>query len=310
MSHDHHHHFAASDRRRLTAVLGLTLVVLVVEAVGGLLTGSLALVADAGHMLTDAAGLGLALFAMKMAQRPPTPERTYGYHRAEILAALLNAMVLVAVSAGILVEAWDRFRDPLPVASGPMLVIAVVGLLANLVGVALLHRGAGRSLNLKGAYFEVLSDLMASAGVIAAAGVISLTGWIWLDPAISVGISLFILPRTWYLVREALGILLEGTPDHIDLAEVEEALVAVPGVSRVHDLHVWTLTSHRHVLTAHAVLDPGSSDTEALTAIHALADERFGIDHVTVQIERAACPAGSACAALADSIRQASPTHS
>ena len=298
MNHSHHDHHASSDRGRLTIVLGLTSVVLVVEAIGGFLTGSLALVADAGHMLTDVAGLGLALFAMKLAERPPTPERTYGYHRAEILAALLNAMVLVAVSAGILVEAWERFRHPTQVRTGLMLLIAVVGLLANLVGVALLRRGAGRSLNLKGAYFEVLSDLLASVGVIAAAAAIRLTSWAWIDPAVSVGIGLFILPRTWHLVREALGILLEGTPDHIDLGDVEDALLGVPGVSKIHDLHVWTLTSHRHVLTAHAVIDAGSSDTDALAVIHALADERFGIDHVTVQIERAACPAGSACAAL------------
>lgn len=296
MSHAHHH--PTSDRKRLTAVLALTSVVLIVEAAGGFLTGSLALLADAGHMLTDVAALGLALFAMKMAERPPTPERTYGYHRAEILAALVNAMVLVAVAAGILVEAANRFREPRIVATGLMLGVATVGLLANLAGVFLLHRGAGHSLNLKGAYFEVLSDLVASVGVLAAGAAMLLTGWTWLDPAVSVGIALFIVPRAWHLAREALGILLEGTPDHIDLAEVEGALRSAPGIEKIHDLHVWTLTSHRHVLTAHAVLAPGASDTEALEALHLVAEQRFGIDHITVQIERAACPAGSACAAL------------
>ena len=291
MGHDHHHHHHGSERnrRRLAVVLGLASVYLVVEAVGGFLTGSLALLADAGHMLTDVAGIGMALVAMKLALRPPTPERTYGYHRFEILAALANAVVLIGVSAYILVEAWERFRNPPPVATGPMLVIAVGGLLLNLASVAILRKGSSENLNVKGAYYEVLSDLLSSVGVIAAAAVMWATGWYWADPLVSAAIGLFILPRTWALLNETIGVLLEGTPPGIELAEVRRAMEEVAGVSSVHDLHVWTITSGMNVLTAHAVIEDGIPHEPVLDALRQCVTAGFGVGHVTVQVERPHC---------------------
>jgi len=289
MGHDHGHVSRVRDQRRLVVVLALTALVLVVQAVGSLWTGSLALLADAGHMLTDVVGLGLALFAMKVAERPPTAERTYGYHRVEILAALVNGAVLVGIAFFILYEAAERFRDPPEVASGAMLALGVLGLSANLAGVVLLRSSSARSLNLRGAYYEVLSDLLSSLGVIAAALVMWTTGWYYADPIVSAAIGLFILPRTWSLLREAVHVLLEGTPAHIELAAVRRAIEGVPGVDCVHDLHVWTLTSHSHVLTAHAVLVPGASDAEVLGAIRETITARFEIGHVTIQVERQGC---------------------
>ena len=289
MGHDHAHASRDHDQRRLVVVLALTALVLVVEAVGSLWTGSLALLADAGHLLTDVVGLGLALFAMKVAERPPTAERTYGYHRVEILAALVNGAVLVGIAFFILYEAAERFRDPPEVASGAMLALGVLGLSANLAGVVLLRSSSARSLNLRGAYYEVLSDLLSSLGVIAAALVMWTTGWYYADPIVSAAIGLFILPRTWSLLREAVHVLLEGTPAHIELAAVRRAIEGVPGVDCVHDLHVWTLTSHSHVLTAHAVLVPGASDAEVLGAIRETITARFEIGHVTIQVERQGC---------------------
>jgi cobalt-zinc-cadmium efflux system protein len=291
LGHDHAHHARGRDRRRLLAVLVLTALVLLVQAVGGLLTGSLALLADAGHLLTDVVGLGLALFAMKVAERAPTAERTYGYHRVEILAALVNGAVLVGIAFFILYEAAERFSDPPVVASGAMLALGTLGLFANLAGVVLLRTGSKESLNVKGAYFEVLSDLLSSLGVIAAALVMWTTGWYHADPIVSAAIGLFIIPRTWSLLREAVHVLLEGTPAHIELAEVRRAIEGVPGVDCVHDLHVWTLTSHSHVLTAHAVLLAGASDAEVLGAIRETITARFEIGHVTIQVERQGCEA-------------------
>ncbi|HSB61956.1 MAG TPA: cation diffusion facilitator family transporter [Vicinamibacteria bacterium] len=289
MGHDHAHASRGRDQRRLVVVLALTAVVLVVQVVGGLWTGSLALLADAGHLLTDVVGLGLALFAMKVAERPPTAERTYGYHRVEILAALVNGAVLVGIAVFILYEAGERFRNPPEVASGAMLALGVLGLSVNVAGVVLLRSGSARSLNLRGAYYEVLSDLLSSLGVIAAAAVMWTTGWYYADPIVSAAIGVFILPRTWSLMREAVHVLLEGTPAHIELAAVRRAIEGVPGVDCVHDLHVWTLTSHSHVLTAHAVLVPGASDAEVLGAIRETITARFEIGHVTIQVERQGC---------------------
>jgi cobalt-zinc-cadmium efflux system protein len=287
MGHDHHG--SLRNRRRLSVVLGLAALYLVVEAIGGLLTGSLALLADAGHMLTDVAGIGMALVAMKLAERPPTPERTYGYHRFEILAALANAVVLIAVSVFILYEAWSRFRNPPPVASGAMLGIAVGGLAINLASVAILRAGSAENLNVKGAYFEVLSDLLSSAGVIVAAGVMWATGWYWADPLVSAAIGLFILPRTWSLLNEAIGVLLEGTPPGIELGEVRRAMEEVAGVHSVHDLHVWTITSGMNVLTAHAVIEDGIPHEPVLDALRRCVATGFGVGHVTVQVERPHC---------------------
>jgi cobalt-zinc-cadmium efflux system protein len=288
MSHGHHHDHDGS-RRRLGLVLGLTCAFLAVEVVAGILTGSLSLLADAGHMLTDVAGLVLALAAMKFAERRPSPRRTYGYHRVEILAALTNALVLAAVAGYILAEAWERFRSPQPVATVPVLAVAAVGLLVNLAGALLLRRGSRGSLNLRGAYNEVVADALSSVGVIAGAVVITATGWLWVDPLVAVAIALFVLPRTWALVREAVHVLLEGTPPEVDLAALRAAMEGVPGVKAVHDLHVWTLTSGIHALSAHAVLREGAAHGAVLAAVRQQVVDGFPIRHVTVQLEERCC---------------------
>jgi len=290
MSHAHHHgHHHHGSRRRLALVLGLTGAFLAVEVVAGLLTGSLSLLADAGHMLTDVAGLVLALAAMKFAERRPSPRRTYGYHRVEILAALTNALVLAAVAGYILAEAWERFRSPQPVASVPVLAVAAVGLLVNVAGALVLQRGARASLNVRGAYNEVLADALSSVGVIAGAAVITATGWFWVDPLVAVAIALFVVPRTFGLLREAVHVLLEGTPPEVDLAALRAAMEGVPGVKAVHDLHVWTLTSGIHALSAHAVLQEGASHGAVLGALRQRVVDGFPISHVTVQLEERCC---------------------
>lgn len=286
-AHDHHHHadLRSESRQRLTWVLALALGLMVFEAVGGFMTGSLALLADAGHMLTDVAGLALAVVAMKFAERPATPEKTYGYHRVEILAALVNGVVLVGVSLLILAEAFERLREPPTVATGPMIAVAAVALLLNVVCVALLKKGAEDSLNVKGAYLEVLSDMVASAGVILAGVVMWASGWWYADPLVSAGIALFILPRTWGLLKEAVGVLLEGTPSDVNLEAVRAAIGATPGVLSVHDLHVWTLTTRMNALSAHAVLHHGALHRDVLPAVRDRLAHEFRITHVTLQLE-------------------------
>jgi cobalt-zinc-cadmium efflux system protein len=257
--------------------------------VAGLLTGSLALLADAGHMLTDVAGLVLALAAMKFAERPPNPERTYGYHRVEILAALTNGLALLVVAAYILAEAWARFSAPRPIAGLKVLAVAAVGLGVNVTGALLLHTGARSSLNVRGAYNEVLADAVSSVGVIAGASVITATGWYWVDPLVAVGIAFFVLPRTWALLREAVDVLLEGTPREVDMAALRTTLEGVPGVKAVHDLHVWTLTSGVHALSAHAILREGATPGPVLEELRRRVTGGFPISHVTVQLEERCC---------------------
>lgn len=287
MGHGHAPSAAGGNKRGLAIVFGLTAAYLIVEVVGGLMTGSLALLADAGHMLTDVAGLGLALMAIRFAERPATPERTYGYYRVEILAALTNAVVLIGISLYILYEAWERFRNPPEVESGTMLIVAAVGLAINIVGIFILRKGSKESLNMKGAYFEVLSDMLTSVGVIIAGVIMLTTGWYYADPLISAGIGLFILPRTWVLMREAVGIVLEGTPSDVNLTAIREAVGRLPGVSDMHDLHVWTLTSGVNAMSAHVVVVDAAMHGEALSAVHDVITKQFPIAHVTVQIERA-----------------------
>ncbi len=277
----------AASWGRLALTLVLTSVVMLVELAAGFWTGSLALLADAAHMLTDVAGLGLALFAIWIAHRPPTPAKTYGYYRAEILAALLNAVILFLVAGGILVEAWRRWRAPGDVLAGPMAVVAALGLGVNLLSAAALHRGAAESLNVRAAYLEVVSDALSSLAALLAAGVVLATGWTGADPLASALIALFIVPRTWGLLRQAVNVLLEGTPPHLELAKIEAAMCAVPGVRRVHDLHVWTLTSGREAMSAHVVVEDVGQSERLLEALHALLHARFGIDHTTVQLETA-----------------------
>ena len=288
---------AARYQRRLVIVLSLTTAFLIVEAGAGVLTGSLALLADAGHMLTDVLGLGMALLAIRFAQRRATPAKTFGFYRAEILAALVNSVVLFGIAGYILFEAWRRFREPPVVDSGPMLLVAVGGLIVNLLGVKLLHAGAGESLNVQGAFLELLSDLLGSVGVILAAVIILSTGWQVADPVISVVIGLFILPRTWRLLRSALDVLLEGTPNHINLNDVDGALASVPGVASVHDLHVWTITSGFVAMSGHVVAANRPSE-DVLHDLRLILRERFTIEHATIQVEQPDHADDGACCTL------------
>ncbi len=285
MTHAPHGTAAARSRGALRTTLALTVVFLVVEAAAAWITGSLALLADAGHMFADAAGLALALFAIWVATRPPTPEKTYGYYRVEILAALVNAVVLLGVSLGILIEAWQRIVEPRAVDAGPMLAVAALGLLVNLAGAWLLHHGAEDSLNVRAAYLDVLSDAATSAGVIVAAGIVLATGWTLADPLTSAVIAVMIVGRTWHLLMQAVNVLLEGTPAHLELGEIEAAMRDVPGVRRVHDLHVWTLTSGREAMSAHVVVDDVRESDRLLDELHTVLHARFGIDHTTIQLE-------------------------
>lgn len=267
-------------------VFGLTFFYLIVEVIGGLWTGSLALLADAGHMLADVAGVGLALLAIWFAEKPASPERTYGYYRVEILAALTNAVVLIFISLYILYEAYERFRNPPEVHSAGMLAVAAVGLVINIAGVFILRAGSKESLNMKGAYFEVLSDMLTSIGVIIAGIIMLTTGWYYADPLISAGIGLFILPRTWMLLKDAVGVLLEGTPSDVNIASLRDTLSKLEGVAEIHDLHVWSLTSGVNALSVHAVLANGAEHDDVLPRVHDACTHEFKIAHVTAQTER------------------------
>lgn len=278
---------ASKNKKQLKIVLCLTGSYLVVEVIGGLVTGSLALLADAGHMLTDVGGLALALFAITVAERAATPERTYGYYRAEILAALANAVVLIGISFYILYEAYQRLLNPPVIETASMSIVAGVGLLVNLAGIYILHKDSKTSLNMKGAYFEVMSDLLTSIGVMIAGAVMWFTGWYYADPIISAAIGLFILPRTWGLIKEAVGVLLEGTPAGVNIAEIRAFLLSVEGVREVHDLHVWALTSGMHALSAHLVRSKDQPLNSILTTANKTLKEKFSIGHTTLQIEDA-----------------------
>jgi cobalt-zinc-cadmium efflux system protein len=256
-----------------------------VEFAGGILANSLALLADAAHMLTDVAAVALALLALRFASRPATARKTYGYYRFEILAALINGVVLMILCFFILREAWFRFRDPVEVGGAVMLGVALAGLTVNLIMAYLLHRSAGKSLNLRGAYLHVLGDLLASVGTITAAVVVLATGWYPADPVISVVVALLILFSSYKLVKESVDVLLEAVPSHLDLQEIRRAMEAVPGVELVHDLHVWTVTSGFFAMSGHAIVADLERSQEILGRIHQAMHEGFGIRHVTVQIE-------------------------
>jgi cobalt-zinc-cadmium efflux system protein len=285
-------------RGRLWFAFGLLASVMVVEAVAAWWTGSLALLSDAGHLATDVLGIGMALAAIHAAghaRRAGVSHRTFGLYRLEVLAALANAVLLFAVAGFVLVEAVRRFGNPPEVLAGPMLAVAAGGLAANLIAFRLLHAGAHESLNVRGAYLEVLGDLLASVGVLVAAGVILLTGWSYADPILAVAVALFIIPRTWALGRAALRVLVQAAPKHVPVAEVATTLATVPGVRDVHDLHVWTLTSGMDVASAHLTIDRADHLGEVLTGARRVLRDRFGIAHATLQVEPAdsdgCCPA-------------------
>ena len=289
--HSHHGHAAgrAHDRSRLRLVLLVTVAVVVVELVGAWLSHSLALLADAGHMVTDAAAIVVALSASLVATLPATPRRTFGYHRAEILAALLNALVLVVLCGYLVYAAVRRLLDPQPVDGGQMLVFAVIGLVANAASLALLTDRKDTSLNMRGAFLEVLSDTLGSAAAIVAAVVVLVTGFLSADSIASLVIAVLILPRCWQLLRETLGVLLEAAPAGLDVETVRRHLEGAAGVVEVHDLHAWTITSGMPALSAHVtVTDTALADRgvgEILDELSACVASHFGIDHATFQLE-------------------------
>ena len=282
----HHSHGAAGPgspaRQALRRALILTAAFALVELVGGWLAGSLALLSDAGHMFTDAAALGLALFAQWVARRPPSHRATYGYARAEVLAAFINALALLALVVFIAIEAVRRLLEPQPVAGGAVLAIASAGLIANLVSAWILAR-AGDSLNARSALLHVLSDMLGSAAAIVAGAVILFTGWTPIDPILSLAVSLLILRSTWRLLAQSTGVLMEGVPTHLSYDEIGRALAGVRGVVAIHDLHVWHMTSDRVALSAHVLIQEPSEWPQMLAAAQRLLAERFGIDHVTLQ---------------------------
>lgn len=278
---------AYKNKGKLKLVLSFTLAYLLAEVIGGIVTKSLALLADAGHMLTDVGGLVFALIAINLGERKSTPSKTYGYYRAEILAALANAVVLIFISLYILYEAWQRFKSPPEVQSKGMLIVAAIGLVVNLAGMLILRKGSQESLNMKGAYFEVLSDMLTSIGVIVAGIIMLTTGWYYADPILSAGIGLFILPRTWALLKDAVSILLEGTPSDINLANVKAVINGVSGVIAVHDLHIWALTSGMNSMSAHVEVMNNVDAKEVLTSIKIKMKNEFKIIHTTIQIEEA-----------------------
>jgi len=274
-----------AGRRPLLLALGLATTYMAAEVVGGLWTGSLALLADAGHMLSDVASLSLALFALWVAQRPPTPRRTFGYYRAEILAALAHGAALVAVAVFVAVEAVARLQEPRDVLAGPMLAIAAGGLAVNLLSLAILERGRHASLNVRGAWLHVLSDALGSVAAMAAGGLMWAFGWRWADPAASLAISVLVVLSAWHLLAEATGVLLEGAPRHLDVDAVRDAVRGVDRVLGVHDLHVWTIASGLVALSCHVVVKGDPADGAVLEQVNQVLSERFGIDHTTIQVE-------------------------
>lgn len=283
-----HGQVGAGHERKLWMALGLTASFMLAEVIGAFVTGSLALLSDAAHMLTDTLALAISLVAIQVAKRPADRKRTFGYARFEILAAAFNALLLFVVAFYILFEAWQRLQAPAAIQSTGMLVIAVLGLIVNLISMGLLASGSSESLNVKGAYLEVWSDMLGSLGVIVAALVIMFTGWGWVDSLVAAAIGLWVLPRTWSLLRESMNVLLQGVPDGVDIDQLEQAIRGVPGISDVHDLHIWALTSGKNVLSAHLVAHLQERDEQAILAeVSKLLEERFEIAHVTLQVEQA-----------------------
>jgi len=273
------------DWRALAQALALTLVYLCAEIIGGIMTNSLALLSDAGHMFSDVIALSLGLFAVWIAGRPATESKTFGYYRAEILVALVNGIVLWLIVFLVCWEAWQRFLTPAPVQGGGVLLVATVGLVVNLIAARLLSGPAASNLNVRGALLHVISDLLGSIGVIVSAVVILLTGWTAADALASAAIAVLILFSSWSLIREAVDILMEAVPRHIDLDELRCSLEEVPGATEVHDLHVWTLTTGRYALCAHAVVEDGAPSDRVLGDMTDRLATRFDIQHVTIQLE-------------------------
>jgi cobalt-zinc-cadmium efflux system protein len=275
------------DQRALAAVFVLTTVFMVSEVVGGLLTGSLALLADAGHMISDAFSLGVALFAVWLAERPATPNRSFGYKRAEILAALFNGVTLVAISVWIFIEAYRRLWEPPEILGGWMLAVAALGLVVNVAAAFILSRSGGESLNLQGVLRHVVADVLGSVGAIAAALVILTTGWRYADPAISAFIGLLVLASSWKLLRDSSNILLEGTPPGIDASKVGRSMAGLEGIEEIHDLHIWTITSGFPALSAHVLVGREENCHARRRDLEELLAREYGIEHTTLQVDHA-----------------------
>jgi cobalt-zinc-cadmium efflux system protein len=283
--HAHHHHRRSADRRRLALTLALAGSYMVAELIGGWLTNSLALLADAGHMFSDVAALALSLFAVWVAARPSPPQRTYGYYRAEILAALVNGAALLAISVYIFVEAVQRLAHP-PAVQGPwMTAIAIGGLAVNLAGLWILGPGKAQSLNLRGAWLHVLTDALGSIAALAAGGLIWAFAWQWADPIASLVVGLLVIYSAWRLMAESVSVLMESAPRGIDVDEVLAEMSRLPGVREVHDLHIWTITSGLESLSAHVVMEDGRRPAQLLSDLRSMLHDRFGIGHITIQIE-------------------------
>lgn len=284
-AHSHSHDVRAGGARRLWIVLLLVGGYMVAEVIGGLLTNSLALLADAGHMLSDVAALGLALFALRMARREATARRTYGYYRTEILAALANGATLVAISVLIFMEAYERFSAPPEVQGAMMMGIATGGLAINLVGLWVLRSAESQTLNERGAWLHVLTDALGSVGAILGGLAVWKFGWYWADPAVSVVIGLLVIYSSWGLLKESVAVLMEGAPGHVGVDAVREAMATTPGVESVHDLHVWSITSGMVSLSAHVCVTDDTSNAAILKQLRTMLHDRFGIDHMTIQVE-------------------------
>jgi cobalt-zinc-cadmium efflux system protein len=287
--HAGHNHGAGASTKRLAIALSLTTVFLVAELVGAFVFDSLALLSDAAHMFTDSAALAIALAAVKIGQRPPDDKRTFGYRRFEILAAAFNAILLFAVAGYVLIEGIGRFLEPKPVESVGMLIVATIGLVVNLISMRVLAGGKDDSLNVKGAYLEVWADMLGSLGVIAAAIAIYLTGYNWIDPIVAIAIGLWVLPRTWTLLRDTTHILLQGVPRGFDLNAIRAAMGEVAGVTGVHDLHLWSVAGDDASLTAHVALAEGSDAEVTRRAMTEMLEARFDIHHATIQTETEPC---------------------
>ena len=283
--HDHHHHARGISQRLLLIILSLTFAYMIAEAVGGYFSNSLALLSDAGHMLTDVAALALSLFAVRFASRPATARKTYGFYRLEILAALANGVTLLLLSLLICYEAYERLKQPEGVNAIALIVVSAGGLVVNIVSAKLLSSVGQDNLNIRGALLHVLGDLLGSVAAVTAGVLVLWKGWLWADPAISVAISLLIIYSAWRLVSDAVNVLLEGVPSHINAAAVEAEMRTVSGVKDVHDLHIWTITSDRHALTAHVVINELSESYRILRELRLLLAARFSLTHSTIQLE-------------------------
>ncbi len=292
-----HHEEQQTNKKGLIIAFIITFVIMIAEIIGGLVSNSLALLSDAGHMFTDTFALGLSLWAIKMAQKPPTHHKTFGYHRLEILAALTNGILLILISVWIFYEAYQRFFNPPEIKTGLMLIVAIIGLIGNFIGLTILQKSSQHNLNVRGALLHMLGDTLSSVGVIIGGVFIAFTGWKMIDPIVSILINGFIIHSAFQLIFESGEVLLEAVPRGLALQEVVAEVKKVPGVRDLHDLHIWTITSGLHALSGHILIDDQqvSTGTTILQEVEEVLDHKFGITHTTLQLESEACGEGLVC---------------